>query len=113
MSSSRLHCAAIASATPGNVRDRIFQRSGPGEARCTADHALCSTVSFSGGVSRLVGVSGGRFTNSKPVALKKGSPNHHGWMICRGHFPSRDLAYLCITGFSIAFILILASRSAW
>src|SRR5688572_22561115 len=29
------HCSAIAFAIPGSVRDRSFQRSGPGLARCT------------------------------------------------------------------------------
>lgn len=54
------HCSAIAAAIPGNVRDRSFQRSGPGDARCTRA-ARPSTM--------LVGCKGGRFFNHKQVAF--------------------------------------------
>ena len=74
------HCSAIAAAMPGKVLDLNFFLSGPGDILCIKDQALYSSVPFSGGVNLFVGISSGSPYNSRPVALKALSPNHHGRM---------------------------------
>lgn len=84
------HCAAIASAIPGSVRERSFQRSGPGLAWWTRG-IRPSTI--------LVGWRWGSPLSHKQVALVSPCPNCQGWMIWSGFL-------ICVlimpTGFSKA-----------
>ena len=60
---------------PLKVRLRFRQRSGPGGSRCTRA-SRPSTMR--------VGVSRGRPSSHRQVALVSGCPNCHGWIVCDG-----------------------------
>lgn len=86
------HCWAIASAIPGYVRLRFFQRSALGASFQTLP-SRPSTI--------FVGFNNGRFLSQRQLAFVSPCPNCHGWIICV-YLPMNFLAYLCGIGFSMA-----------
>jgi hypothetical protein len=85
---------------PWSVRLRSFQRSGPGDAKCTRGRRP-STM--------LVGLSLGRFLSQRHVALTSPWPNCQGWMIWSG-LRMRD--EMMLIGFSRAIRGMAAPSAA-